>query len=234
MSIFSSLTIIAFAALLHASFQLSVSVLTLMSGHAIGAKYSQARTRRLTISFIFGSAIATLLLLTFFSFVLLNLSSVYNFHFAWIISCSLVIGTGVAVWLFYYRRESGTMLWIPRGMAEYLNNRSKATKSSAEAFSLGLSSVFGELLIIIALIIISSLVLVQLPSMWQFVGLGIYTILSLASLLTVWKLIGSGHKLSQIQKWREKNKSFLQFVAGGGLIILGFFVYVNTISSGGF
>jgi hypothetical protein len=33
--------------------------------------------------------------------------------------------------------------------------------------------------------------------------------------------------LSRIQRWREANKHFLQFAAGSGLLILGFFVYVN-------
>jgi hypothetical protein len=42
-------------------------------------------------------------------------------------------------------------------------------------------------------------------------------------------LIGSGHRLSEIQKWRETNKRFLQFSAGGALVVLGFFVYVCKI-----
>jgi hypothetical protein len=51
------------------------------------------------------------------------------------------------------------------------------------------------------------------------------------TLFSVWILIGSGHKLSAIQKWREDNKGFLQFAAGGALAVLGFFVYVCKIIS---
>jgi hypothetical protein len=42
-------------------------------------------------------------------------------------------------------------------------------------------------------------------------------------------LIGGGHSLGQIQRWREANKGFLQFIAGSGLIVLGFYMYVNQV-----
>ena len=79
--------------------------------------------------------------------------------------------------------------------------------------------------------IISALVLIQLPGHWQLVGIAIYAVISLLTLFSVWILIGSGHKLSSIQKWREDNKRFLQFAAGGALAVLGFFVYVCKIVS---
>jgi hypothetical protein len=59
--------------------------------------------------------------------------------------------------------------------------------------------------------------------------LALYTVLSTLSSLIVWGFIGSGHALSRIQKWRESNKLFLQFAAGGGLLVLGFYVYVNEV-----
>ena len=42
-------------------------------------------------------------------------------------------------------------------------------------------------------------------------------------------LIGGGHKLSRIQKWREDNKRFMQFAAGSALLVLGFYMYVNEV-----
>jgi len=71
--------------------------------------------------------------------------------------------------------------------------------------------------------------LIHLQPVWQLVGVGIYTVISLFSLVVVWVLIGSGHTLSRIQRWREENKYFLQFAAGSGLLVLGFFVYVNQV-----
>jgi divalent metal cation (Fe/Co/Zn/Cd) transporter len=229
MDIPSSLAIVALAALIHASFQLSVSVLTLLSGHAIGSKRTHARLLRLTTSFVLGVGVMTVLLLSFISLVLLHLYGNETPQVVWAAGCGILFGIALSVWLFYYRREKGTILWIPRGVADHLNHRSKVTKLSAEAFGLGLSSVLGELLFIIAPLIVASLVLIQLPAMWQLAGIGIYSVISMLSLVIVWVLIGSGHNLGHIQRWREKNKYFLQFSAGAGLIVLGFFVYVTEI-----
>jgi hypothetical protein len=233
MDIPSSLAVVALAALIHASFQLSVSVLTLLSGHAIGTKRTHAKLLRLTTSFVFGAGVMTMLLLSFVSLLLLHLYGTETPQVIWAAGCGLLLGVALSVWLFYYRREKGTTLWVPRGVAEYLNHRSKVTKLSAEAFGLGLVSVIGELLFILAPLFIASLVLIQLPPLWQLAGIGIYSVISLLSLITVWVLIGSGHNLGKIQRWREQNKYFLQFSAGAGLIILGFFVYVTEILGNG-
>jgi uncharacterized membrane protein (DUF485 family) len=228
----NSLVIIAFAALIHASFQLSVSMLTLLSGHAIGAKTAHAKLVRLTGAFSFGVAVMTMLVLSFIAFILQHSFNTHHIpSVAWAASCGLLLGLGIAVWAFYYRPEIGTSLWIPRGVARYISERTKATKHSSEAFGLGLSSVIGELIFILAPMIISALVLIQLPSLWQLAGIGIYTVVSLLSLLIVNGLIGSGHKLSRIQKWREDNKRFLQFTAGSGLIILACYLYVDKVVS---
>ncbi len=232
MDIPSSLAIITLAALIHASFQLSVSVLMLLSGHVIGAKKSHAKLMCLTSNFVVGAGIMTILLLSYTSLVLVDIFGSTTPAIVWAISCGLSVGVGVSVWLFYYRHEKGTMLWIPRDIARYLTERTKSTKQSAEAFGLGLSSVIGEILFIIAPLVMAALALIQLPPIWQLAGVGIYTVVSLLSLIVIWVLIGSGHTLGRIQKWREKNKLFLQFAGGAGLIVLAFFVYVSQILGG--
>lgn len=230
MDIPSSLAIVALAALIHASFQLSVSVFTSLSGHAIGAKRSQAKILRLSWGFIAGVGVMTLLVLSFISLLLLHSFSQTGIPLVvWAMACGLVFGIGIAVWLFYFRKEKGTKLWIPRPMAEHLTNRSKATKHSVEAFSLGLTSVIGELVFIIPSMVVSALVLLELPSAWQLVGIAVYVLISLSGLLAVSSLIGSGHSISKIQKWREENKRFLQFAAGSALIALSFFVYISKV-----
>ena len=229
MDIVSSLAIIALAALIHTSFQLSVSVLTLLSGHSIVAKHSQVKVLRLTSSFVFGVGVMTILLLSFISIIFLNTFNGSTPDIAWAMVCGLLVGVSLAVWLFYYRRQSGTSLWIPRPMANFLNERAKATSHSSEAFSLGLTSVIAELVFIIAPLAVSALVLVQLPAIWQLVGIGLYGVISMLSLVIIWALLGGGHRLSDIQKWRENNKYFMQFAAGAGLLILGFFTYVTEV-----
>jgi hypothetical protein len=229
MDIVSSLAIIALAALIHTSFQLSVSVLTLLNGHSIVAKHSHTKVLSLTSSFVFGVGVMTVLLLSFLSIVFLDAFNGNTPNIVWAMACGLLLGVGLAVWLFYYRRQKGTSLWVPRPMAEYLNERTKATTHSSEAFSLGLSSVIGELVFIIAPLAVSALVLIQLPAVWQLVGIGLYAVISMLSLVVIWALIGGGHKLSAIQKWRENNKYFMQFAGGSGLLILAFFTYVTEV-----
>ena len=230
MDIITSLAIVGFAALIHASFQLSVSVLTLLSGHAIGSKKSHARLVRLTTSYMTGVGVMTLLLLSFVSLGFIHWFGTDVPLLVWALVCGLVLGIGIAVWLFYYRRNAkGTELWIPRAFAKFLTERSKKTQQGAEAFSLGLTTVVSELIFIIPTVAIAALVLIGLPPEWQLVGIAIYTLISLLGLLIVWSLIGSGRSLARIQKWRTDNKRFLQFSSGGALIVLGFFVYVSKI-----
>jgi len=225
----STFAVIAFAALIHASFQLSVSVFTLLSSHTLGAKAGHHKLMRLTGGFLSGVLVMTMLVISFTAFLFQHVFNSSIPPLAWAISCGLLFGLGVAVWVFYYRRGQGTSLWLPRGLAHYLNNRSKATRHSAEAFSLGLSSVVGELLFIIAPVIVASLALITLEPYFQLIGVLLYTGISLLSLLTTFILVGSGHKISRIQKWRENNKRFLQFTAGGGLLVLGFYIYVDQV-----
>lgn len=229
MNILSSFLIIVIAGLIHASFQLSTSVLTTLSGHAIGAKKSQARILRLTGSFVFGVGLMTVLLLSFASLIVVDVFGSAIPMYVWSVATGLLVGIGIAVWLFYYRKGEGTTLWIPRSLASYLINRTKATKIGGETFGLGLVSVISELIFIIGPLFVSALTIVQLPIEWQLLGIVIYTLSSLLSLGIVWVLISSGHALSPIQKWRETNKNFLQFVAGSGLIVLGFYVYVEQV-----
>lgn len=227
MDILTALIIVAVAGLIHASFQLSVSVLTLLSSHTIGKKRSHGRLLLLTDSFTIGVGVMTLLLLSATALFLQSLS--VPLELIWMLCVGMLGGLGISVWIFYYRRETGTRLWVPRPIANYLETRTKATKHSAEAFSLGLTSVIGELLFIFVPIVVSALVLVQLPIMWQLVGIGIYTVLSLFTLVVVNALIGSGMSISRVQRWREQNKGFLQFSAGAGLLALGFYVYVEQV-----
>jgi hypothetical protein len=229
MNTFDSLAIVAIAALIHASFQLSVSMLTLLSSHTIGAKRSHGRLLGLTNSFTAGVTVMTILLISTAAWLVqIGINETTRLAI-WVAVCGLLLGLGVAVWIFYYRREQGTTLWLPRGLARYLSDRTKATKQTAEAFGLGMSSVVAELLFIFAPLLVSALVLARVEPTWQLTGVVLYTSLSLFPLILVNALVGSGHKISRIQRWREENKSFLQFVAGGGLIALGFYVYVDQV-----
>lgn len=225
----SSLAIIALAALIHASFQVSVSTLTLMSGHALGKKTAHGRLLRLVGSFIGGVGVITLLLLSTASFLFSQLFPYGTPMLIWAMVCGAIIGVAVAVWIYYYKQQRGTSLWIPRSIANYLNDRSKATKRPAEAFGLGLTSVLSEILFLFAPLLVASLVLIRLSPALQLTGIALYVVISLLPLLVFSAIIGGGRTLARIQRWRESNKRFLQFSAGSALFALGIYVYVEQV-----
>lgn len=223
--------VIISAALIHASFQLSVSVLTLLGGHMIGSKKSRIKMTHLITSFILGTVTMTTLMLSFIIMLNIKLFRENTPDYVWSIACGSMIAVAFMVLIFYYRRGKGTMLWIPRSFAKFLGERIKTVKSGAETFSLGLTSVFIELLFIIAPLLIASLAINSLPDNLSIIGAFTYILVSSSSLTTVLYTINTGKSLSRLQKWREKNKYFLQFSAGAGLIALALFVYVNQIIS---
>ena len=224
--------IIVLAAIIHTGFQLSVSTLSLLSGHAITNKKSQGRLINLMTSFIIGAITMTLLMLGAIAFIVESvLQGGVNYELLWAIAVGLSITVGIAVWVFYYsREEDGTSLWLPRSLAAYITRRTKKTKNSGEAFTLGLVSVLAEFLFILTPLLIVSLAILQLSPILQLSSLLIYTMISVLSLMIVWAMVGSGYSLSKIQHWREKNKRFLQFISGAALIILGFYIYANELA----
>lgn len=229
----SPLYIVAFAGLLHASFQLGVGLLTLLSGHSLGSRRSFARLMQLNIAYLAGASLITVLLFASFSYIaLLTITDVLPA--AWVVVSFLNIAIGGSVIAFYYRKEKGTGLWIPRSMADYLQDRTKKTKHSAEAFCLGAGSVLAEIPFLFAPLSIAILAVVSQPNNLdlQLGSFVLYCLISLLPLAAIVALVGAGHKISTIQRWREDNKLFLQYCAGAGLIILGVFVLVDKVLPG--
>ena len=225
------LATIALAGFIHASFQLSISTLTLLSARAIGAKAARKRLTKLVGGFAIGTVLMTLLLV---SFAALWLQTAFGSNIppvVWATVCGFLLGLSVAVWIFYYRRGPGTSLWVPRGMAHYLVSRTKVTQVTMEAFSLGMTSVVAEILFIAGPIIVTALILIQLQPLWQVAGLIVYAVTSLLPFIFVSIRIASGYNIGKIQRWRAANKGFLQFIAGCGLVALAFYIYVNEVSS---
>ena len=228
----SSLAIIVFAAIIHASFQLSISILTLLSGHSIGKKTAQRKIFRMSTSFVFGVSIITLLLISavsyYLSLFIRHITSAEQLVAA--IASGMMFGLGIAIWAFYYRRQPGTSLWVPRGFADYLNKRTKKTRNSIESFALGLTSVIAEIIFILAPILAAALAIITLPNpLLQIASVITYTLISILPLSIIIILVGSGHNISNLQRWRENHKRFLQFVSGGSLLILGAFIFVDRV-----
>lgn len=217
------------SAVIQASFQLSVSMVTVMSGHALGKKTALLRLSSLVSAFTLGAMAMVALSASFIVVVITNLFA-YIPTSLWSIVSGLFIGVGVAVWLFYYRhRTGGTVLWVPRPIANYLAKRARATSSEPEAFSLGLTSVIGEIVFTAAPTVLVALLLTQLQPTLQLVGLLAYTLIATLPLFIISMDVAGGGSLARIQRWRERNKRFLQFTAGSALIVLGVYLYVELV-----
>ena len=142
----------------------------------------------------------------------------------------ILVASGISTWIFYYRRsegaQNGTELWVPRSMAKFLNERASKTIHSAEAFSLGIVSVLSEILFYFASLAISAILASRISLAHQFAILVIYVLISSLPIFSIACMISGGHPISEIQAWRNRNKRFMQFSAGLGMIILAFIVSV--------
>ncbi|HEX4662195.1 MAG TPA: hypothetical protein VH144_01120, partial [Candidatus Saccharimonadales bacterium] len=190
--------IVAAAGALHASFQLGVSVLTSLSTHSFGAKRSTNHMLGLGGSYILGTFSGVLLLELALTYLLGLVAEPASM--LWAILCGIGAGVGVAVLLFYYRAGRGTMLWLPRSAAEYLQQRITLTKEAIEAFALGLITVVAELPFIAVPILIIAMLFrghVTSNSMLALVSYAVIATLPLVALICI---IGSGKKLSAIQR----------------------------------
>jgi cytochrome c biogenesis protein CcdA len=212
------------AALVQASFSLGVSMLTLLSGHLLSAPESARRLHRLSAGYILGSLItvAAGLIVAVYLFAQWPFARTSEF---WAILTGTSVGVGLAVILFYYRwGRAGTQLWLPRRAAEYLYQRTRATRRTFEAFILGVGTIVAELIFIAAPLLVAGNLAAELAGWWQILAVGIYLIIAILPLVILFASNLGGRKISAFQKWREHNKRFLQVAAGVLLIILGFYL----------
>lgn len=213
----------------HACFQLSVSMLTLMSSHAIGTGKRHNTVLGLSLSYSLGAYTATTGLLAIVTYFFSRIYPVNANPAAWIIICALLLLVGWLTLLCYYRKIKGTQLWLPRGFVTRISARAKKTKSPFEAAGLGLLMVVSELPFLIAPLAIAGAVLSTLPHLERSVGTIAYALAASAPLIVITVLIGGGHTISSIQRWREHNKQFLQWTSGLTLILLGIYLFAMNI-----
>ena len=209
--------------IVHASLQVGVSVLTLLSGHSFRKKQAHSRLVRLNLAYTIGAILISFLVLIALQ-ALLRAGHNDNISPLWpVIGFAMVI-TGIIIAFSYYRRGKGTVLWLPRNFATYLSNRAKKTRNSIEAGALGGMTVIAELPISLLLFLTIALLSYSLDShdnIWWALG---YAIAINLPLIIITILIGGGHRISQIQRWRENNKTFIRYNAGLGMIAAAIYI----------
>ena len=213
----------------HACYALSLSMLTLVSSHAIGKNTKHGTVLKLSLGYIFGSALATLGLLGVTTYFFSDIVNIVTQPVGWIIASVLALVVGWITVLFYYRPGKGTQLWLSRKVIEAVSTRAKQTKTVVQAFCLGIVMIILELPFLIAPLAVAGAVLATLPDLERGIGIIAYTVAALMPLIAVTVLIGGGHKISTIQRWRETNKKFLQYTSGGALILLGIYLFAINV-----
>jgi len=230
---FTGSILIAFLALLHSSFQLGTSVLTLLNGHSISRKVATRRLAALNMAYIVGVIGATGSIIAVVTAVLYTWLPYDLVQPLWLLLIGWASIVGWLVMALYFRKGRGTRLWLPRDFAEYLTNRASHTKNTVEAFALGLITAIAELPFTLVIILMVSLTLVSTLYVDSYaLIIALYSIAVCLPLIAVGALAAGGHRLSTIQRWRESSKVFLQYAAGVGLIAaavyaLAYFVIIK-------
>lgn len=222
------LLLVVGALFVHVSYQLGVSVLTHFSSHSISRKTSEERLLVLGLGYSVGVIITTALILT----SLASLAQLLNANSRSLAAIAVGVAPfiGLATILWYYREGNGTRLWLPRPVANYLLERSKKTHSMFEATLLGAATVVGELPFLIGPLLFITYILAATPSSGWFGWALLYSAIAALPLLVITMYFTSGHSVARVQRWREVNKSFLQWTSGIALILLT--LYLTALQLG--
>lgn len=229
-SFLPSLLMIVILALVHASFQVSISVLTLMSGHILGRGSAAKRLSSLAITYTLGVITATITLMAVTLYGTLLIVTPSSLNAAWAIAAVIASIVASIIAVYYTRPGKGTRLWVPRNLSTYFVDRAEKTKNPFESFSLGIMTVVAELPFTAIAYSIAALLLAESYSLNPSTVLAlIYCLVTTLPLIIITLMILSGFKLSVIQRWRESNKYFLQFFSAVGLCSVALFIAVYKI-----
>ncbi len=213
------------AVFIHACFQLGVSALTMLNAHTISRRLTSVNILRLNISYILG-AIVGITLLALAAAAVIDWLHSFSTTLVWVIVITLLLVTALVTVLLYYRHAPGTQLWLPRPAADYILKRAKKTHSSLEAFTLGAATIIMELPFAAAPLVVIGLLISEIGSTHWLLLATLYAFSVALPLTFVSLYIGSGHKLSVIQRWREHAKSFLKWSSAVAMVLLASYLLV--------
>ncbi|MBQ6393914.1 hypothetical protein IJH74_01560 [Candidatus Saccharibacteria bacterium] len=217
------LFIIALAGLVHATLQLGISALLLLY-HASLGKNVKRKTRELVRDFNLGISLFIALLLASTCFVTLVIFGGALPKSALVILVGLIAAMAFGIWFLYYRKSTGTELWVPRSFARFITERADKTDDGVEAFSLGMLIACAEVPFAMLLIITAANSVLNLPQPVQLLAIAVYVLIATMPMWLAQLLINNGKTIVDIQRWRVKNKQFLKVISGVGFITLAIFL----------
>lgn len=220
---------IAFVSLVQASLQLSLGGLLLLM-HSSLEKHPRRKTHTLVNFYIFGSSLMLIITVAACAFFIERIFGGSLPVFAQLIIVGVLIASALIMLFLYYRRGTGTELWLPRSFARFLGRSAKLANNGVASFSLGLLSSFAEIPMNLALCFATANALLKFSPSFQLFALFCYTLFCGAPLLVAKFRIRSGKSVFDIQKRRLKNKTFSRLTSCGSFLILAVFILAFWVS----
>lgn len=216
------------AAVIHATLQLGLGALLLLY-HASLGKHVKKQTRNLVDSYIAGAGMLIFLMVAAVAFLMDRFFGKALYTEELMIVIGMLVALAIAAWAIYYRRGKSTELWLPRTVARFIDKRAKETNSNTEAFSLGVLTSLAEMPFTLMLFVVAGNSILGLPTMYQPLAVVMYTIITILPLVIMRLAIRRGTTVTDIQRWRVKNKNFLRIITGVGFLVLGVFLFTFEV-----
>lgn len=226
MSILTSVGILLFSVFACAFLQLTPSVF-LIFYHYASAKYSRKNALDFSSFFVVGVAAMTALVLfllyfAIFHFLADNPGLNLDFY-TWIVA-GILIALGIFCLFFYYRKGPGTQLFISRNFAEKITLQARKVRKPFDAFSLGLATGTVELIFNLPIYIVVITEIINFPVENEVIRptlLFLFTLCTMFSVLFVrGQFYNFGHNLAEIERKREKYKTFKKIMLSFSYFVL--------------
>lgn len=219
-----------------ASLGLNLSSLTLLSGHSLSKRLAKRRLRRLVLSFILGIVVMSFLFLSTLSlfivyspFGLELINQPIATKLVWsqlllLLSGQILLMLGLSL---YFRKYINP--WTAPGIKQFLIQRASQTRSSVEAFSLGMMSFLGNWLILsLPLTILAYSLLDQM----NLVSIFLFSLLNAVPCLIIYGMISYNQKISAIHRFLIQHANFLKTISLLSLALIGLVIYAYKIFAG--
>lgn len=233
MSVFTSLCFLVLAVLILSFLQLPAGVFTLFYHYALG-KNSKKRASFLSLFFIAGVGtifFALFLACYFLIFILfLNQPDFDSGLLAWLLAIIFFVFSLVSL-LFYFRKSSGTELYIPRSFAKAFSENAKSVKTRSDAFALGAFSAAAEIPFTLPVLILASVEIMRFDSLvFPREPLAFFTLfLPLVPLFFLRGLFRADYTLAEVERLRVHDKTFFRLILCLSYLTIGILIIVFRI-----
>ncbi len=215
MSDLTPVGILLLAMLIMASLQLVPGIFILFSHSKLG-QFSKTKASDLCTFFILGAETAVILF-SLAIYAILNISPlIASFlsapYFSWLLA-GIFLALSVLFYAIYYRKSSGTELFISRNFTARCREKISFAKTRSDAFLLGLFAGLPELIFTFPLYFLTNLTIMNFATTAP--ERSIFTLLfafsAILPLLICHFLFSTHHTLADILRFRFKNKTFFRF-----------------------